>query len=442
MRDDLDGPLHLTGPEALDGDEVAARLGVQAHRPAARQWRETVVAAGLDPWLADSTVHLFEAVARGALAETTDTVERVLGRRPPRPRVVSSTARPRQAVREQRVRAAGVAAIRRGPKTRAVGYCGQPGSPVRANAAHDVAHRGRERAAVVVETDERVPAVDEVAERERDVDAVARADLRAFPREAVRVGRSVRRVRVEHRAARHLHLVVAEQRAPDLVRVVGAERALRSRRRRCRPRSRRRRGSAPRCRTSFSRWHRRGRRVDEQPHLVGGRARDERDAGRGAAPRSASTGVRGQDVVVDHRMERHHPDRAEQRRPSPADCAATSASVGRSRSVGRIARRRPPSISASSDERGACVVEGRERRAALHDRARDAGPGRPATRARAARRSAAAPTRRTRRRAPGRRRTRAMLSRTHSSAEIASRTPQFATPPNDRASRKPNAPSR
>ena len=34
----------------------------------------------LDPWLAESTVHLYEAVARGALADVTDTLERVLGR--------------------------------------------------------------------------------------------------------------------------------------------------------------------------------------------------------------------------------------------------------------------------------------------------------------------------------------------------------------------------
>ena len=82
VRDDLDGPLHLTGPDALDGDEVAARLGVKRIDLPLDQWRETVVASGLDPWLADSSVHLFEAVARGALAETTDTVERVLGRPP------------------------------------------------------------------------------------------------------------------------------------------------------------------------------------------------------------------------------------------------------------------------------------------------------------------------------------------------------------------------
>jgi uncharacterized protein YbjT (DUF2867 family) len=83
VRSDLTGPLHVTGPEALDGDEVAARLGVRHLDPPLDRWRDAVVASGLDPWLADSTVHLYEAVARGALAETTGTVERVLGR-PPR----------------------------------------------------------------------------------------------------------------------------------------------------------------------------------------------------------------------------------------------------------------------------------------------------------------------------------------------------------------------
>jgi uncharacterized protein YbjT (DUF2867 family) len=83
VRSDLDGALHITGPDALDGDEVAARLGVKRIDLPLAKWRETVVASGLDPWLADSSVHLFEAVARGALAETTDTVARVLGR-PPR----------------------------------------------------------------------------------------------------------------------------------------------------------------------------------------------------------------------------------------------------------------------------------------------------------------------------------------------------------------------
>ena len=93
VRDDLDGPLHITGSEALDGDEVAARLGVTRIDLPLDKWRDTVVAAGLDPWLADSSVHLFEAVARGALAQTTDTVERVLGRPPAR--AFASSERPR-----------------------------------------------------------------------------------------------------------------------------------------------------------------------------------------------------------------------------------------------------------------------------------------------------------------------------------------------------------
>jgi uncharacterized protein YbjT (DUF2867 family) len=79
-RDDIAGPLHLTGPEALDGDEVADRLGVRRLNPPLDAWRAAAVAGGLDPWLADSTGHLYEAVARGALAEVTDTVPRLLGR--------------------------------------------------------------------------------------------------------------------------------------------------------------------------------------------------------------------------------------------------------------------------------------------------------------------------------------------------------------------------
>ena len=83
-RDDLSGPLHITGPEALDAADVAARLGGQLVEPPIEQWHAAVVAGGLDPWLAESTVHLYEAVARGALAEVTDTVERVTGRAPRR----------------------------------------------------------------------------------------------------------------------------------------------------------------------------------------------------------------------------------------------------------------------------------------------------------------------------------------------------------------------
>src|SRR5262249_26015554 len=61
------GPLRLTGPEALDGDEVAARLGVTRIDPPLAEWRDAIVRDGLDPWLADSTVELYAAVARDAL---------------------------------------------------------------------------------------------------------------------------------------------------------------------------------------------------------------------------------------------------------------------------------------------------------------------------------------------------------------------------------------
>jgi uncharacterized protein YbjT (DUF2867 family) len=80
VREEVPAALHITGPDALDGDEVAARLGVKRLDPPLESWRDAVVAGGLDPWLADSTVHLYEAVARGALAEVTDTVPRLLSR--------------------------------------------------------------------------------------------------------------------------------------------------------------------------------------------------------------------------------------------------------------------------------------------------------------------------------------------------------------------------
>ena len=70
----------VTGPEALDGDDVAARLGVRRLDPPLDEWRDAVVADGLDPWLADSTVELYRAVSAGALAGVSPVVERVLGR--------------------------------------------------------------------------------------------------------------------------------------------------------------------------------------------------------------------------------------------------------------------------------------------------------------------------------------------------------------------------
>jgi uncharacterized protein YbjT (DUF2867 family) len=84
-RDDVTGALHITGPEALSAADVAARLGAKHLDPPLDQWRDAAVAGGLDPWLADSTVHLYEAIKRGALAEVTTTVSDVLGRVPQQP---------------------------------------------------------------------------------------------------------------------------------------------------------------------------------------------------------------------------------------------------------------------------------------------------------------------------------------------------------------------
>ena len=84
------GPLRLTGAEALTADALAARLAtvlgrpVELVQPPLDRWAAALVDRGMDPWLVESTVHLYRAVARGALAGVSPDVERVLGR-PPRP---------------------------------------------------------------------------------------------------------------------------------------------------------------------------------------------------------------------------------------------------------------------------------------------------------------------------------------------------------------------
>jgi (4-alkanoyl-5-oxo-2,5-dihydrofuran-3-yl)methyl phosphate reductase len=83
------GPLRLTGSEALTAKELAGRIDERTGReiallqPALAKWRADLLATGMDPWLAESTVHLYDAVANGALGAVSPDVERVLGR-PPR----------------------------------------------------------------------------------------------------------------------------------------------------------------------------------------------------------------------------------------------------------------------------------------------------------------------------------------------------------------------
>jgi uncharacterized protein YbjT (DUF2867 family) len=82
------GALRLTGPEALTATEVAERISsatgteITLRQPDLDKWRADLVAGGMDPWLAESTVHLYRAVSRGALAGVSADVERVLSRAP------------------------------------------------------------------------------------------------------------------------------------------------------------------------------------------------------------------------------------------------------------------------------------------------------------------------------------------------------------------------
>lgn len=84
------GALRLTGPEALSAGDVATRISEVTGReiallqPPLDAWQAELRSSGMDPWLLESTVHLYEAVSRGALADVSPDVERVLGY-PPRP---------------------------------------------------------------------------------------------------------------------------------------------------------------------------------------------------------------------------------------------------------------------------------------------------------------------------------------------------------------------
>lgn len=84
------GALRLTGPEALSATDLGARISdvtgraIEVVQPPLDVWQKELIAGGMDPWLVVSTLHLYEAIARGALDDLSSDVERVLGR-PPRP---------------------------------------------------------------------------------------------------------------------------------------------------------------------------------------------------------------------------------------------------------------------------------------------------------------------------------------------------------------------
>lgn len=71
----------ISGPAALDADELARRLSAGIGRPVrAVDPSPEQIAAGLDPWLAELNEDVYRRIRAGGFAEVTDTVERVTGR--------------------------------------------------------------------------------------------------------------------------------------------------------------------------------------------------------------------------------------------------------------------------------------------------------------------------------------------------------------------------
>jgi uncharacterized protein YbjT (DUF2867 family) len=80
--------LPITGPEALSYGEMTAKIGDAIGKPLEFQplsdehARQRVLADGMPPALADALVGLWRSVREGRVAMVTDTVERVVGRKP------------------------------------------------------------------------------------------------------------------------------------------------------------------------------------------------------------------------------------------------------------------------------------------------------------------------------------------------------------------------
>jgi (4-alkanoyl-5-oxo-2,5-dihydrofuran-3-yl)methyl phosphate reductase len=80
--------LAITGPEALSYAEMTAKIGAGIARPLEYQAisdeeaRRQQVAWGTEAAMVEARLSIFRAIREGRLAEVTDNVERVLGRRP------------------------------------------------------------------------------------------------------------------------------------------------------------------------------------------------------------------------------------------------------------------------------------------------------------------------------------------------------------------------
>jgi uncharacterized protein YbjT (DUF2867 family) len=80
--------LPVTGPELLSYPEMVAKIGARIGKPVRfealsdEEERRQLVARNRPPHMVDAILSIFRAVREGRMAELTDTVERVLGRKP------------------------------------------------------------------------------------------------------------------------------------------------------------------------------------------------------------------------------------------------------------------------------------------------------------------------------------------------------------------------
>jgi uncharacterized protein YbjT (DUF2867 family) len=80
--------LPITGPEALSYSEMAQRIGLAIRKPVGfeglseQEARDQQRSWGAEPALIEARLSIFRAIREGRLRHVTDTVERILGRKP------------------------------------------------------------------------------------------------------------------------------------------------------------------------------------------------------------------------------------------------------------------------------------------------------------------------------------------------------------------------